>query len=415
VRRKTRLEVTTLLGSVTLVNLSYTVLIPFVPYYQDEVGASPVEIGLMFALFAAAKALCQPLGGWLVDRSDARVVVLAGELLVALSVVGFALSDTVAALLLTRIAWGAGEGLITPALLRCATAIDGVPPGRVMGWFGTAAVTGLLIGPIIAGLAGAGGPLPVFLGGAAGVVLAAGVSYACLPRTRAVELATPAMAPAVTVGPAAAVTSRSRAPWVHLAIVFGVIDLVTNALYSSLEPTLPLYLGSGGTGRDAVGLVFAGGLAAFGVVSWLLGRRTEAVPATTLIRTGLLIGVVAFCALALDNRLGFVAVAFVAIMVSQAMLYIGARRGITDRQLAGAVQGRCFGVFGAISDIGNVAGPIMGALVYSHAGGQAAPLAAAALAGATWVALRLGWLGAGPPVSPPALSAVLRPGAGSRS
>jgi hypothetical protein len=61
---------------------------------------------------------------------------------------------------------------------------------------------------------------------------------------------------------------------------------------------------------------------------------------------------------------------FVLIMTGQPSVYIAARKGVAALRSAGGRLGISFGVFGAVSDIGEVLGPLVGSGLYAHGGRQ---------------------------------------------
>src|SRR5580692_7325981 len=57
-----------ILVAVISVNTAYTVLIPLVPQIERHAGLTESGISLVFAIYAGAKAVAQPLGGLWADR-----------------------------------------------------------------------------------------------------------------------------------------------------------------------------------------------------------------------------------------------------------------------------------------------------------------------------------------------------------
>ncbi|HEY3609625.1 MAG TPA: MFS transporter [Pseudonocardiaceae bacterium] len=355
-----------LLGAVVSVNASYTLLIPFVPDLRDRAGAGPTVIALTFALFAGAKAACQPVGGMWVDRWAPNKVSCLSLLIAATGIVITALARDPVTLLAGRTCWGVGEGLVTPALYAGMSLLCrhyGLSTSRMMGSFGTAAVAGFLLGPVIAVAATAVGLDALFLICAgATVVTAIGIL-----RTVPDSDSPPAENP-VTDAPMPAGFAASR--WWIWVLIFGALDMFTNLSYSALEPVLPLYLSAanGSTARTAISLVFAVGLAVFGLVSWLLGRFAERLRLLALVRIGLVFAAAGVAGLAGSADVRPVVVCFSVVMVGQAVLYLTARRGIAELGSAMARQGRAFGLFGLASDVGNIIGPIAGVVLYGLTG-----------------------------------------------
>lgn len=348
-----------LLVAVISVNASYTVLIPFVPDLEERVGAGPVTIALVFALFAAAKALFQPLGGWWVDRWRPRAVACVALNIAAAGIVLTAFADDAVTLLVGRFVWGIGEGLVTPALYAGMSALCkryDIAAGRMMGNFGSAAVAGFLLGPLVAGVAAPFGLAALFVAGAVLTSLTAfGLLYA-IPDT--------------VVEPAAPADAGGRNRWWAWVLVLGVLDLFTHLVYTSLEPLLPLYLSGAaeGSARGAISVVFVVGLATSAVSMWALGRYTERFGLVPMIGTGLAILGVGLAAMAVSASVVPVAAAFVVVMVGYAILFLTARRGIVELKSAADSQGTAFGLFGLVSDVGNVLGPVAGVVLYELTG-----------------------------------------------
>jgi MFS family permease len=348
-----------LLVAVISVNASYTVLIPFVPDLEERVGAGPVTIALVFALFAAAKALFQPVGGWWVDRWRPRAGACVALNIAAVGIVLTAFATDAVTLLVGRFVWGIGEGLVTPALYAGMSALCkryDIAAGRMMGNFGSAAVAGFLLGPLVAGVAAPFGLEALFVAGAVLTSLTAfGLLYAI---------------PDAAVEPAASTASGGRNRWWAWVLVLGVLDLFTHLVYTALEPLLPLYLSGAaeGSARGAISVVFVVGLATSAVSMWALGRYTERFGLVPMIGTGLAVLGVGLAAMAVSASVVPVAAAFVVVMVGYAILFLTARRGIVELKSAADSQGTAFGLFGLVSDVGNVLGPVAGVVLYELTG-----------------------------------------------
>lgn len=349
-----------LLVAVISVNASYTVLIPFVPDLEDRVGAGPVTIALMFALFAAAKALCQPVGGAWVDRWRPRAVACVALNVAAVGIVITALATDSMTLLIGRFVWGIGEGLVTPALYAGMSALCrryDISSSRMMGNFGSAAVAGFLLGPLVAGVAAPFGLGVLFVAGAAITSLTAFGLLRAIPDMPAEE--TPASQ-----------QKGTRGTWWRWVLVLGLLDLFTHLVYTALEPVLPLYLSAGTTGSatGAISVVFVVGLATSAVSMWALGRVAERFSLVALIAVGLTLLGGGLAIMAASAAVVPVAAAYLVTMVGYAVLFLTARRGIVELRSAAANQGAAFGLFGLVSDVGNVLGPVIGVVLYEVTG-----------------------------------------------
>jgi MFS family permease len=230
-----------LLAAAALSNVAYTILIPFVPTLQSRFGMGAVAVGVAFGGFAAAKALTQPFGGWAVDRLCARTVAVAGLILAAMATAALATAGRAIEVIGYRLLWGIGEGFAIPALYRLASTLGSRSvhgKARVLGWFGSAAVVGMTLGPgVIAVFADT---LTFRTAFALGAVLTASAA-AVLRCTVERDLGrTPAPQSEATSpgGAARAVGPRLLVP---VVVGFGLLDFVNNFVYAALEPVLPLY------------------------------------------------------------------------------------------------------------------------------------------------------------------------------
>jgi MFS family permease len=351
-----------LLLAVISVNASYTVLIPFVPDLEHRVGAGPVTIALMFALFAAAKALFQPVGGAWVDRWRAKTVACIALNVAAVGIVITALAGDSVTLLIGRFVWGIGEGLVTPALYAGMSALCrryDISSSRMMGNFGSAAVAGFLLGPLVAGVAAPFGLAALFIAGAAVTSLTAFGLLRAIPDMPA---------EAEETGSA---QHKSTRTWWRWVLILGLLDLFTHLVYTALEPVLPLYLSAAsadGSAHGAISVVFVVGLATSAVSMWALGRLAERFSLVALIAVGLTLLGAGLAGMAASSAVLPVAAAYLVTMVGYAVLFLTARRGIVELRSAAANQGTAFGLFGLVSDVGNVLGPVIGVVLYEITG-----------------------------------------------
>ncbi|MEA2130684.1 MAG: hypothetical protein QOJ85_3575, partial [Solirubrobacteraceae bacterium] len=154
-------------------------------YVPDQLGGDPVAIGLAVGAPALTGLLARPLGGRLADRLGPRPLVLAGAAGMALAALPAVVSPTIGALVLSRLAVGACEGVMMSAtvlwLLRVAAPER---RGRALGHIGLANFGGLALGPLLA--AGLGGA------SAAREVLELAVALPLLGAAAVVAIAAPA-------------------------------------------------------------------------------------------------------------------------------------------------------------------------------------------------------------------------------
>jgi MFS family permease len=375
-----------LLLSAGMMNVAYTMLVPLVPELTGRFQMSPLEVAAAFSGFALAKALAQPLGGILVDRT-ARPQLLGfiGLSLTAATVVGLAFATAGWQVLAWRLAWGAAEGLVMPVLYQLASSLGASSrfgTTRVMGWFGGCCTAGMVIGPAIVGvLFPFLGFTGVFLAGAA-VTAGGGVLLLGLRVAAVAELE-----------PAEPVSAKERAGAVRMLVVlvglFAVVDLINNALFAALEPVVPLHLDRlTGNGVGYTSVIFTAGLAVFMVVAMTCARFVESRPLLVISAFAFGAETVGLAAVGLFDGVVAMTAGLLLFMTAEPVLYLVARRGVN---LAPRHQlGRAFGAFGLVSDIGFIIGPLLGALAYYELGTSAFLImaAVAAVAGVAAFLLR---------------------------
>lgn len=377
-----RLRAATLLVAVVSVNASYTVLIPFIGELGTRAHAGPAVIAGTFALFAAAKTLAQPVGGWWVDRWRPGAVACCSLTVCGVGTVITALARDPVTLLTGRVVWGVGEGLVCPALYAGMSALCArydIPTSRMMGNFGSAAVAGFLLGPLAAGVAAPLGIEALFIAGAVlTVVTGFGLLYA-IPHSRAREEVGGTVSAAAPVGAAPVGAGPDSLPevvppqperWWAMIVALGVLDMSTFLVYAALEPVLPLYLGATHTGsaREAISVVFTIGLAASGICVWALGRWTGAIRLPVLVAAGLALVSIGLPGLAISPDPLPVSAWFVVYTAGYSVLFLAARRGVLELREAAVHQGKAFGLFGMVSDVGNIIGPALGVLLWHVTG-----------------------------------------------
>jgi MFS family permease len=133
------------------------------PDRMEDLGAGPVAVGLAVGAPAITGVIARPAGGRAADRRGAAGVLIAGALVMVLGVAP-ALVATPNAQIASRLAVGAGEGLMMSAAVLWLLRLGGpARQGRALGHIGLANYGGLTVGPLLAdALGGRTGPVLAF-------------------------------------------------------------------------------------------------------------------------------------------------------------------------------------------------------------------------------------------------------------
>jgi multidrug resistance protein len=163
--------------------IGFGIIIPLLPFYAETFGASPLVIGLLFAVFSVCQLVAAPvLGDWS-DRYGRRPVLIFSLLGTVVSFVMLALAGSVFMLFLARIVDGLSGGNISTARAYVADVTEPKDRARAYGLIGAAFGLGFIFGPALSGLlASISYTAPIWA--AAGITLiATGVAWLWLPET----------------------------------------------------------------------------------------------------------------------------------------------------------------------------------------------------------------------------------------
>ncbi|MEH1894370.1 MAG: MFS transporter [Nostoc sp.] len=131
---------------------SLSALLPTLPLYIDDVGASKQEIGIVMGSFAIGLLLSRPTLGRLADERDRKIVLLIGTIVAAIAPFGYLATQSIGLLILVRIFHGISIAAFTTGY--SALIADLAPAetrGEIIGYMTLATPLGLAIGPALGG------------------------------------------------------------------------------------------------------------------------------------------------------------------------------------------------------------------------------------------------------------------------
>ena len=129
------------------------IVVPLLPIYAHDLGASGLYIGLIFGAFSMSRTVFLPWFGRLSDIKGRKPIIVPGFLAYALISVAFIYSNTVSTLIVIRFIHGIASAMLMPVIQ--AYIGDITPRGRegiTMGIFNTSLFLGLSLGPLIGGI-----------------------------------------------------------------------------------------------------------------------------------------------------------------------------------------------------------------------------------------------------------------------
>jgi MFS family permease len=140
---------------VMLSNFAYFLAVgatlPTLPrFVEGPLGGGSVAVGVTTGMFAVAAVVLRPFSGRIGDTRGRRVLMVAGGGLVAVSLLGYSLADSLWLLLLLRLVSGAGEAAF---YVGAASAINDLAPnerrGEALSYFSLSLFAGIGLGPIV--------------------------------------------------------------------------------------------------------------------------------------------------------------------------------------------------------------------------------------------------------------------------
>ncbi len=134
--------------------LGFSLILPLLPFYAETFGASPILVGLLTAVYAAAQLIGAPLLGRLSDRYGRRPILMIS---IAGNMLGFvllAIAQSLEMLFLARALAGLTGGNISVAQAYISDVSEPKDRGKALGLIGAAFGLGFIIGPAIGGILG---------------------------------------------------------------------------------------------------------------------------------------------------------------------------------------------------------------------------------------------------------------------
>jgi MFS transporter, DHA1 family, multidrug resistance protein len=370
-----------LLGSLAFAFLAWSL-----PIAGKDMGASALEIGGLFAVFALVMALLRPVVGWGLDRFGRRPFFIGALACYAVAMTVFALRETVTGLYVGQFIRGLGSAMMWISAYTLATELaPEAGRGGAVGYVDQSTAQGQLYGALIGFVVFSQFPANlgwqvVFAGYAVMALVAVGLAWRKVPETR------PVAATALPSNGALPPNGSLPPALSRLMLVVFITSIAT----SLLSPIFLIFLQDRFT-REIGTLILAIVPAAL-VSSYLpsrLGRLSDRYGRTQFMALGLLGSAVVAFFLPFAPSLIFLAVVWTLEAVGWAIAGPAQEAMVAD-MTGRSIRGRGYGLYTFAASIGAAIGPLAGGYLYDRTG-HAAPffLSAVLLLGNAALVLRL--------------------------
>jgi MFS transporter, DHA1 family, tetracycline resistance protein len=359
------------------VNLvGFGIIIPLLPFYAETFGASPLVIGLLFAIFSLCQLLAAPALGDISDRYGRRPVLVFSLAGTVVSFVMLAVAHSVTMLFAARIVDGLSGGNISTARAYVADVTEPKDRARAYGLIGAAFGLGFILGPALSGILSKISYTAPIWAAAAVTLVATIMAWAWLPET-----VHRAHAGTGDWNPFRFLPALLERPLVRRVLV---IDFMYWFAFAVFQTTFALFVARRfGFDASQTGYFFA----AFGVLGALIQggfirpivKRIGDKPTFMM---GLVCAAVGLVASTLTHSVAMFAVALVPLAFGIGFGHPTVS-SLVSLVARGDEQGRVQGAASAVESLGRTFGPVWGNASLQHVGESTPYISAAALLAVT--------------------------------
>jgi MFS family permease len=342
--------------------VGFSMVLPLLPFYATDMGASPFVVGCLLAAHPFAQVATSPLWGRLSDRWGRRPVILLGLSMAAVAYLLFGLATELWMLLVFRLVQGAGGGITGVIQAYVSDSVAAHDRAKALGWLTAMTSAGVMVGPAMGSLATRLAPSAPGLIAAGLALLNVAFAFRLLKEpvvARHLGERQPLRRALVEVflHPA---TPAHRMIWIYAAGMMA---------FMAMNSMLALYLGHrfGVTERN-VGYfyVYVGGISVLmrgGVLGPLFTRLGE----IRVLQLGALSLALGQALLPLSMHLVMLAVVIALMPIGTSMLFPATTSQVSHHAAAGHV-GQALGVQQAIGGGARMLGPIWAGAAFQHLG-----------------------------------------------
>jgi DHA1 family tetracycline resistance protein-like MFS transporter len=355
--------------------IGFGMVIPFLPFYAREYGASGVVVGAIVGIYSIMQFFFAPVWGRLSDRIGRRPVILISLTASCIGYALFGLARSLSVLFISRLIAGVGGANIGTAQAYIADTTTLENRAKGMGLIGAAFGMGFILGPPLSGVLSTVGLHHNLPGNLLPGAVAAGLSFGALMLALFVLAESKAPDTAVRSGVPPQFDPRVWRGIVQHAILFAIIGALFMTLFavSGMETSVTLHA------RDrfnfsqldlAYFFLFMGVIVA-AIQGGLIGRLAKMLGETALVGIGAASFTIGLAMIPLVYRVSLLYVVAFFIAVGQGLTYPSLTSLITKASPP-SEHGSMLGLASGIGSLARFLGPIFSGFLYDLASARGA-------------------------------------------
>ena len=341
-----------------LVFVGFGIMIPVLPFFAEEMGASPTELGFLMAVYSLMQLIFAPMWGRLSDRIGRKPVMMIGIFGLAISFFLMAISTQLWMLFVARIIGGVLSSANMPTVMAYVADITSEEDrGKGMGIIGAAIGLGFIFGPAIGGIFSHSNlNLPFYLSGASSLLTFFLVMFVLKES----------LSPENRKGKQEKKDSLRKTLNGPVSILYFLTLFVSISL-SGLEATFAYFVANeAGIGTLHLGYIFMiMGFAGAIVQGGLVGRLTKIYNEGFVIQLGVVISAIGFALILLVDSFTTAALYLTIFGIGNSFIRPAVSSLLTKTSKTG--HGSTTGMLSSFDSLGRILGPPLGGWLYSIA------------------------------------------------
>ncbi len=350
--------------SAFIVMLGVGIIVPLLPTFAEDLGASGLWIGIIFSAYSFSRLIFLPLAGKLSDIYGRKIIISVGLLLYALVSVFYIFAQTPEHLSVVRLVHGTTSAMIIPVAMAYTAEIspEGLE-GQFMGSFSRCLFLGMAFGPLLGGI----------------ISEAIGIRYTFLSLSLmgflTLILVIFAFPSEGTIKKRELGLLKSiKNPELRFAFIFRFLNSMGRG---SVISFLPLYLGIIGISKFFIGLLISINLFTSAFIQPGSGKLSDKIGPVYPVTISTVLGAFILYSLPRVENFGLLIILSMSLGITSALSIPAINAIIATEGKSHGGMGELMGALSASKSMGRIAGPVISGIIYDLFGAGLTGLKAA--------------------------------------